>query len=211
MRHRKGNKKLNRSTAHRKALRRNLAISLLEHGSVRTTPQKAKFVQPFVERLITLAKKVIRHQNAEDPRDRARALHYRRRIISMLYQVKVPDPQREGKWKSVVQKLVDDIAPRYQNRPGGYTRVLRLPKRRLGDGAELCLFQLVEGEEVEVAPQVVETEEEKQQESAIAKEEEQKVEETTDSTKEETSEESTAMETQEEKSAEGEKETKKNE
>ncbi|RME74913.1 MAG: 50S ribosomal protein L17, partial [Planctomycetota bacterium] len=151
MRHRKRGRKLNRNGAHRKALKRNLAISLFEHEKIRTTPQKAKFAQPFVEKLITLAKKA---PKGDDPQSRIKALHYRRQVISQLYDALVPDPEHEGYKKGVVNKLFDNIAPRYENRPGGYTRIVRLPKRRLGDNAELCLFELVEGEEVETTSEV---------------------------------------------------------
>ncbi|RME03211.1 MAG: 50S ribosomal protein L17 [Planctomycetota bacterium] len=132
MRHKKFGRKLNRTGAHRKALKRNLAINLIEHESIRTTPQKAKFVRPFVEKLITLAKKP--------------TLHNRRRVASMLYNAWVKD--KEGNKIKVVNKLFEHIAPRFKNRAGGYTRIVRLPKNRLGDNAPQCLFQLVEGEEV---------------------------------------------------------------
>lgn len=127
MRHRNRGRKLGRSSSHRKALRRNLAAALFlqagrEREFVVTTLQKAKEVKPFAERLITLAKKG--------------TLHARRRALSLL-----PD-------KIVVKKLFDEIGPRYAERQGGYTRILRYPKNRLGDNGLTAIFGLVEGEAV---------------------------------------------------------------
>lgn len=132
MRHRIAGRHLNRTTPHRKALRRNLAASLFEHGTVRTTPAKAKDVRPFVERLISIARKG--------------TLHARRRVIAMLRDRAMADKENPDELadQSVVQKLFDDIAPRYADRPGGYTRIIRLPERRIGDSGRQVLLQLVE-------------------------------------------------------------------
>ena len=113
-------------------MRRNMAASLLEHGAIRTTPAKAKEVRRFVERLITIA--------------RQGTLHARRRVIALLRDRQMVDKENPDELASqtVVQKLFNEIAPRYADRPGGYTRLIRLPERRIGDGGEQVLLQLVE-------------------------------------------------------------------
>ena len=132
MRHRISGKRLSRTTPHRKAMRRNMAASLFEHGAVRTTPTKAKELRPFVERLITIA--------------RSGTLHARRRVIALLGDRAMVDKEDPGELaeQTVIQKLFDDIAPRYVDRPGGYTRIIHLPERRIGDASEQVLLQLVE-------------------------------------------------------------------
>lgn len=132
MRHRLAGRHLNRTAAHRRALRRNLAASLLEHGAVRTTPAKAKEVRPFVERLISTARKG--------------TLHARRRVIAMLRDRAMVDKENPEDLAdmTVVQKLFDEIAPRYVGRAGGYTRIIRLAERRIGDAGRQVLLQLVE-------------------------------------------------------------------
>ena len=116
MRHRKKGRQLSRTRSHRKATLRNLATSLFQHGRIETTTAKAKELRPFAERLITLA--------------RRGDVHSRR-----LAAAKIQDRQ-------VLGKLFDDIAPRYAERPGGYTRVLKLGNRK-GDAAEMSLIELV--------------------------------------------------------------------
>ena len=113
-------------------MRRNLAASLFEHGTVRTTLAKAKQVRPFVERLITLA--------------RQGTLHARRRAIAILGDRAIIDKENPDELddKSLLQKLFEEIAPRYADRPGGYTRIIHLPERRIGDASEQALLQLVE-------------------------------------------------------------------
>lgn len=132
MRHRVAGKQLSRTTAHRKAMRRNLAASLFEHGAVRTTVAKAKEVRPFVEKLITIA--------------RQGTLHARRRVIALLQDRAMVDKDDPGQLldKTVVGRLFDEVAPRYADRPGGYTRIIRLPERRIGDAGKQVLLQLVE-------------------------------------------------------------------
>ena len=131
MRHRIAGKQLSRTTAHRKAMRRNLAASLIEHGAVRTTPAKAKEVRPFVERLITIA--------------RDGTLHARRRVIAMLGDRAMTDAESgEIVEQTVIAKLFNEVAPQYADRPGGYTRIIHLPERRIGDAGEQVLLQLVE-------------------------------------------------------------------
>jgi large subunit ribosomal protein L17 len=122
---------LSRTTAHRRAMRRNLVQSLIEHETVSTTIQKAKEVRPFVERLITLAKKG--------------KLHHRRRAISLLTNRNIValedgEPVKKG---TVIGKLFSELGPRYLDRPGGYTRIVRLALRRQGDNGELVLLQLI--------------------------------------------------------------------
>lgn len=116
MRHRKKGRQLSRTRSHKKATMRNLATSLFQHGRIETTTAKAKELRPYAERLITLA--------------RRGDLHSRR-----LAATKIQDRQ-------VLGKLFDDIAPRYAERPGGYTRVLKLGNRK-GDAAEMSLIELV--------------------------------------------------------------------
>ena len=135
MRHRIAGRQLSRTSEHRLAMRRNLVSSLFEHETVSTTIQKAKEVQAFSEKLITLAKKG--------------TLASRRRAISLLgnraiYKDDGGESVRSG---SVISKLFSEIGPRYLDRPGGYTRIIRLSKRRLGDNGQLVLLQLVGQEE----------------------------------------------------------------
>ena len=128
-------RQLSRDTEHRKALRRNLVQSLFEHGKVRTTLPKAQEVRAFAEKLITLA--------------RGGTLNDRRRVIQLLNDRRITDEDQEfikndrGQDKTVVQKLFDDIAPRFADRRGGYTRIIKLSDYRIGDGGSLVLLQLL--------------------------------------------------------------------
>lgn len=130
MRHRVYGKKLGRNTAQRKALKRSLTLALLQHGRITTTRTKAEFVRGSVERLITIAKRGLAKAKATN--DESVAVHARRIVASRLFN------NRE-----IVQKLFDEIAPRYENRPGGYTRVYRLNPRK-GDNADMALLELVD-------------------------------------------------------------------
>ncbi len=121
MRHRIDGKRLGRSTGHRRAMRRNLISDLFRYERIRTTRAKAAAVRGASEKLITLAK----HAEEDDQ------VHARRMVAK-----RIGDPV-------VVMKLFDEIAPRYVERPGGYTRVLKLGPRK-GDGAEMVLLELVE-------------------------------------------------------------------
>lgn len=124
MRHRKRGRKLNRSPSHRKALLRNLTSSLLTHGRIVTTEEKAKETRPFVEKLITIAKKGI----AQKEENRAAYLHAYRRVLSKLQNREaVQKLFGEGKWREH-----EGIAARYADRPGGYTRILKLSGSRMG-------------------------------------------------------------------------------
>ena len=136
MRHRVAGRRLNRTSEHRLAMRRNIVASLFEHETISTTLEKAKDVKPFAEKLITLAKK-----GTLAARRRAIALLGNREIVSYEENKLV----RQG---TVVGKLFSELGPRYLNRPGGYTRIIRLAKRRLGDNGQLVLLQLV-GQEQE--------------------------------------------------------------
>ena len=135
MRHRIAGRQLSRTSEHRLAMRRNLVSSLFEHETVSTTIQKAKEVQSFAEKLITLSKKG--------------TLAARRRAISILCNRSIYNDVdgKNSRTGSVIGKLFSEIGPRYLDRNGGYTRIIRLSKRRLGDNGQLVLLQLVGQEE----------------------------------------------------------------
>jgi large subunit ribosomal protein L17 len=119
VRHARGGKKLGRDPAHRRALYSNLAGALLEHGRIRTTEAKAKAVKPFAEQMITLGKRG--------------DLSARRKALAEL---RSPD---------VVSHLFGEVAPRFADRPGGYTRIVKLGQRP-GDAAEMVYLELVDYE-----------------------------------------------------------------
>ena len=136
MRHRVAGKKLSRSSGHRTALRRNLVTALLQHERIETTEAKAEVTRRQVEKLITLAKRGLVAEQ-EEP---SRGVHARRLAAGRLNRwVTEPD----GTVVDVVEKLFEDIAPRYVDRPGGYTRMYKLGPRK-GDGAPIVLLELVE-------------------------------------------------------------------
>ena len=118
------NRKLGRTSSHRKALLRNLATDLIKYEKIETTEMKAKELRGVTEKLITLA---IRGD-----------LHARRQAASFLKDVVVD----KDSGQTVIQKLFEEIGPRYQDRPGGYTRVIKTSSRR-GDNAPLALIELV--------------------------------------------------------------------
>ena len=128
MRHRYGHRRLSRNTKERRALLRGLATDLLHHEHIVTTVPKAKEVRPIVERLITVAKRGVK---AADPK--GRTLAARRLIMTDIVN------------EDVVTKLFDELAPRFMERPGGYTRILRLGHRR-GDGGEIAQIELLGSE-----------------------------------------------------------------
>jgi large subunit ribosomal protein L17 len=117
MRHRKTRHKLSRDAAHRRSLLRNLCREVIQHERIKTSQAKAKAVKPEVEKLITLAKRG--------------GLHARRQALSEL-----------GQDRFVVHKLFEEIAPRYAERPGGYTRIIKLGPRR-SDSTEMVFLELV--------------------------------------------------------------------
>jgi large subunit ribosomal protein L17 len=135
MRHRVAGRRLSRTKEHRLAMRRNLVASLIQHETVSTTMEKAKEVKPFAEKLITLAKK-----GTLAARRRAIALLGNRDIIDYEDQAAV----RKG---TVIGKLFSELGPRYLDRSGGYTRIIRLSLRRLGDNGQLVLLQLIGADE----------------------------------------------------------------
>lgn len=138
MRHRIIGRRLGRTTSHRLALRRNMIASLFEHETISTTIEKAKEVKPFAEKLITLAKRG--------------NLSARRQAISMLGNRNIVSDEKGkvAKTGTVIGKLFSEIGPRYLDRAGGYTRIVRLSMRRLGDNGQLVLLQLLgENEKVE--------------------------------------------------------------
>ncbi len=124
MRHRHGLRKLNRTSSHRLAMLRNMVASLIEHGRITTTLPKAKEAARFAEKCITLAKK------ANAATDAAGKLHYSRMAMKELHDLKA------------VKKLVEEVAPTYKDRKGGYTRVLKAGFR-LGDHGAVAIFELV--------------------------------------------------------------------
>jgi len=130
MRHRVQGKKLNRDSGHRKALRLNLTVSLLQNGRIKTTLAKAQFVRGNVEKLITVAKRGL--AKAEETGRAEVAVHARRIAASRLNNDRV-----------LVKKLFDEIAPTFKERAGGYTRILKLGPRK-GDNAEMVFIELVD-------------------------------------------------------------------
>jgi large subunit ribosomal protein L17 len=142
MRHRIAGRTLSRNAASRLALMRSLSRALIEHGRIITTVAKAKELRPFIEKLVTLAKKA----NATD--DTMRAIHLRRLALQRL-----PD-------KASVAKLFKELGPQFADRAGGYTRILKRHERRLGDAGETAFIEFVKpGEKKErakapVAPRV---------------------------------------------------------
>ncbi|MBE9507977.1 MAG: 50S ribosomal protein L17 [Chloroflexi bacterium] len=136
MRHRVAGKRLNRSSGHRRALRRNLVTALFQHERIETTEAKAKAIRGQAEKLITLAKRAL----AAEGDDPSRAVHARRLAAGRLNRWVT---QSDGTVVDVLDKLFSDIAPRYADRPGGYTRVYKLGLRK-GDAALMVLLELVE-------------------------------------------------------------------
>ena len=130
MRHRVSHRKLGRVTEHRIAMLRNQAQALLRFERIETTVPKAKELRPFVERIITIAKRGLA---GGDSAANGKSLHARRLVL------------RDIQDRDVVSKLFDTIAPRFEARPGGYTRILRIGYRR-GDSAEVAQIELVGSE-----------------------------------------------------------------
>jgi len=117
MRHRVAHRKLGRTSEHRQSLLRNMAASLIAHERIRTTEVKAKELRPFVEKLVTLGKND--------------TLHARRRALSILPR------------KDIVRRLFGEVSPRFADRPGGYTRIMKLGPRQ-GDGAPMAFIEFVD-------------------------------------------------------------------
>jgi large subunit ribosomal protein L17 len=127
MRHLKAGRKFKRSPSHRRMLLRNLATALLEHGRIETTLAKAKELQPFAEKLISLARGGFNLNNF-------------RRVLAVVTK------------KDVAFKLFNEIGPRFQGRPGGYTRIYKLAKVRQGDAAPMAVIALLGAGEKIKAP-----------------------------------------------------------
>ncbi|MBY0526838.1 MAG: 50S ribosomal protein L17 [Gemmataceae bacterium] len=156
MRHLKAGRKLGRNATHRLALMRNLTRALIEHERIVTTVEKAKEARRFIERIITLAKKG--------------TLHARRLVRARLGSVataELLDKEEEFTGDTVLSKLFKDVAPRFQDRPGGYTRIIKRHERRLGDAGHTAFLELLKAGETKVrartpapaptAPRVTET------------------------------------------------------
>ncbi len=130
MRHRKHHGSLGLPTGHRRAVMANLATAILTHGRIETTQAKARAVRPYVEKLISLGK--------------AGDLHSRRQALSKL------------RYRPIVDRLFNDVAPVFAERPGGYTRIIKT-RFRAGDAAPMAIIELVAA--IEAVSEVVETEE----------------------------------------------------
>src|SRR6516164_11545198 len=142
MRHLKAGRQLGRNAEHRLALMRNLTMALIQHERIITTVEKAKEVRPFVEKLITLAKKG--------------TIHARRLALAKLGPMGHARPmaheEDEAKRddRKILKKLFDEIGPRFKDRPGGYTRIIKRHERRLGDGGRTAFLELLKEGEVKV-------------------------------------------------------------
>jgi large subunit ribosomal protein L17 len=135
MRHLNAGRKLSRNASHRRALYRNLALALFRHERIITTVAKAKAARPFIEKLITLAKK--------------NTLHARRLVIARLGTPSKAhvEPENHDNEQIILTKLFKEIGPRFAERPGGYTRIIKRHERRLGDAGETAFLELLkEGE-----------------------------------------------------------------
>lgn len=162
MRHRIHGKQLCRDSEHRTAMLRNLAAGLFEHGQIETTLPKAKAVQPFVEKIITTAKR-----GDFNARRRIEQLINDRKIHAWVADSNVPDAAKQNdffdlpdegdiefnrygdvrKAPRLVQHILTAVAPKFADRDGGYTRIIKIGKHRFGDGTDLVILQLVGEEE----------------------------------------------------------------
>lgn len=135
MRHLKAGRKFKRSPSHRQMMLRNLATSLIEHGKITTTLAKAKELQPYTERLITIACRGLRRQAAAGAKPETLPLNEFRRVLTVLTK------------KDVAYKMFFEVAPRFVDRPGGYTRIFKLAKVRQGDCSPMAVISLLGAEE----------------------------------------------------------------
>ncbi len=149
MRHRKDGRQFGRNTSHRRAMFRNMAANLVNHERIVTTEAKAKELRRVTERLITKVKRlgpVAYTPHAElSSEDQARRLHVSRLISSYLPRWGV---ERDGASRDLVQKMMVDLSKRFAQRPGGYTRIIKLGPRR-GDGAAMSVIELVDAPPIE--------------------------------------------------------------
>lgn len=132
MRHRVAGRRLGADTQHRLAMRRNMARAIFTHARVTTTMTKAKAIRPFVEKLVTRAKKANALMQGTRPEDRAAYVHQLR-----ILRRDIPD-------RKVLKFLVETIAPTVKDRPGGYTRIIRDAKNSLGDNAPRAIWEFVD-------------------------------------------------------------------
>jgi len=163
MRHRKRGRKLGRNASHRKAMFRNMANQLFDHEEIVTTVAKAKELRPFAEKMITIARRgaianreamAIREKFAAmdkaDPERKVLVAEWRKKVAPVLHARRLLIA-RLGNWRlehdeehdTIIQKLIDTIGPRYAESSGGYTRILRLSKWRLGDAGPMAMISLV--------------------------------------------------------------------
>ena len=169
MKHRVKSRKLNRTSSHHKAMQRNLAQSLIQHGQITTTVQKAKDVRPVVERLISLARSARNgsitarrrvHQIISDrsfiPAERqadyddmslAKRDKTLRARSGRRHRTGAPKGKLAFTGESITRRLIQSVAERFADRPGGFTRLVKLGRRRIGDGGELAILQLVGDEQ----------------------------------------------------------------
>ncbi len=173
MRHRRAGYRLGRTTAHRASTLRHLAAGLFEHGQIVTTIPRAKAVQPLVEKIVTLAKRGDLHARrlvisrlggdrtgfswlylpkgaADAEKDQVNRLREQAGQFFDLPDSSAVERNRYGELRKaprLVKHIFDHVAPRFRDRPGGYTRIIKLGRHRLGDGGELCVLQLVGAEE----------------------------------------------------------------
>lgn len=173
MRHRKAGFKLNRTRSHRTAMLRNMAASLFEHGQITTTLPKAKALQPFVEKIVTRAKKNNLHARRlvesmlggdrhafvwsylpKNATDAVReAVEEKREFVSGFFDIPPTDEIQRNRYgelrdaPKLVHHIFTNVAPRFEDRSGGYTRIIKLGRHRLGDAAELVVVQFVGNED----------------------------------------------------------------
>ncbi|MFG0307049.1 MAG: 50S ribosomal protein L17 [Phycisphaerales bacterium JB040] len=173
MRHRKAGFKLNRTRSHRTAMLRNMAASLFEHGQITTTIPKAKALQPFVEKIVTKAKRGDLHarrqviamlgadrhafdwshipKNASD--DERNAVEELRERAQQFFDIPDADQVERNRYgelrkaPKLVRHIFENVAPRFEDRDGGYTRIIKLGVNRLGDNGELCVIQFCGAED----------------------------------------------------------------
>ncbi len=173
MRHRRAGYKLGRTTAHRQAMLRNMAASLFEHGQIVTTVPKAKALRPFVEKIVSKAKRGDLHSRRQviamlgrdrrafawlhvprnaSPEETEKVNGHRERAANFFDVPESGEVERNRygelrKAPKLVKHIFDNVAPRFADRAGGYTRIVRIGVRRLGDASELCVIQFVGAEE----------------------------------------------------------------
>ncbi|HEY1188871.1 MAG TPA: 50S ribosomal protein L17 [Gemmata sp.] len=160
MRHGKRGRHLNRNASHRRSLFRNLTRALITHEKIVTTLPKAKELRPFIEKIITLAKKAnavvsgaAGKGEADEKAARVKALHFRRQAMALLgptHGTEIWNKKDESTGDTVLKKLFREIGPRFADRSGGYTRILKQHYRRLGDGGATAVIELLKAGETKV-------------------------------------------------------------